>query len=357
VDTPLERMKLNADTRRDAVASFVAAADRSPLRMEVIASKSGKLNKVVFDGCQQQGWYAYLDRPRATPASVIVHAPAVTGEASIVQFNHPGGEHVPRQNVMPWNTGRTHRRKFLRTPGSAVNPEGEVAFRGDLVFWGEWEPPSRIAYRWGRHARLPTVVHIPYWGDPPPGIRQNTDPWVFGPEFLYGNCKQRNPSGSPAALQNLMRGSLILFGSVGQGQFVIDTVFVVADAVGAYRPIDGVEYGSEAFQICAIDSLATDPRPRGTTYTLFRGATPDDPVNGMFSFVPCRPWVGDSSRFACPAIRLDGVINPRSRQSASGAKHLRSAAEVYAAWRQVVRQVLVQDLQLGVGIADPPRHE
>lgn len=46
---------------------------------------------------------------------------------------------------MPWNTG-PHARKFMRGHGrylGRTGPPGEA----DLVFWGEWEAPSRIIGR------------------------------------------------------------------------------------------------------------------------------------------------------------------------------------------------------------------
>ena len=163
-----------------------------------------------------------------------------------------------------------------------------------------------IERRWVRAYGLPTVLHVPHWDDPgPPGWRENTDPWVFGPNFLYSNCKQLNPSGTPSALQRLQSGSLILFGSARGDEFVLDTVFVVADIIAQYQPVNGVASGSDAFDICTVNSLRTEPpRISGATFTLFRGATPRRQVNGMFSFVPCRRWVGDDSRFARPAIPM-----------------------------------------------------
>jgi hypothetical protein len=352
VETPLGRMNLNADTRRDAIDSFVSVARRGPaLRMNVSANQHGLVNKVTFEGCQDEGWYAYLRQALTTPVSGFT-----TGEASIVQFPHPGGEHVPRTDVMPWNI-EPHRRKFLKNPGSVATDDGAVTFAGPLAFWGEWEPPSTIEQRWKRKRGLPTVLHAPYWDDPgPSGWRENTDPWVFGPQFLYSNCKQLNPSGTPSALQRLQVGSMILFGSARDGEFVLDTVFVVADIIAHYRPVEELTSGSKGFDVCTVASLQNEcDRIRKATFTLFRGATPRQPVNGMFSFVPCSRWIGDGSRFARPFVRLPGIINPLSYQSPSGAKILRSQAEVVAAWRNVVAQVTTADLELGVDLAEPPR--
>jgi hypothetical protein len=179
---------------------------------------------------------------------------------------------------------------------------------------------------------------------------------VFGPSFLYSNCKQLNPSGTPSALQRLQQGSMILFGSARGEDFVLDTVFVIADVIAEYRPVDGVASGSRAFDVCTVASLQTEPtRINEATFTLFRGATPRHPVNGMFSFVPCCRWVDDSSRFARPVVRLPEIINPHNRESTLGSKVHRSRAEVVDAWHQVVEQVTNAHLELGVDLAEPPR--
>lgn len=73
VETPFGAARINADTRRDAVESLVAAArGGSGLRMTVTANNRGRLNKVSFEGCQGEGWYAYLDEPLSAPDSTIV---------------------------------------------------------------------------------------------------------------------------------------------------------------------------------------------------------------------------------------------------------------------------------------------
>ncbi len=54
--------------------------------------------------------------------------------ASFVQFPHPGHEHQPHEDPMPWNTGR-HGRKFLRTPGRYLADDAQP-HTGEVVFWG-----------------------------------------------------------------------------------------------------------------------------------------------------------------------------------------------------------------------------
>jgi hypothetical protein len=229
------------------------------------------------------------------------------------------------------------------------------------VFWGEWEAQSRIVHRWSRRDGLPTVLHQPYWRPPNiDGDRQNTDPWVFGDTFLYSNCKQITPARGPSALQRLPIGSMVLFGSGRDGEFVLDTVLVVGEIAGTFSPAAppddlGVD---EAFTTCTLDSLGTlDESYTTATYTLFRGATPASPVGGTYSFVPCMPRGDSGARFVRPAVRLPGAVNPRSTQSPSGAKELRPAAEVADAWHDVVDQVRAAGLDLGVHLTTPPRDD
>lgn len=286
--------------------------------------------------------------------------------AAIVQFPHPGGEHVPSGEVMGWNT-RDHQRKFLVSPGLFVNDIDDIPTADELVFWGEWEARSRIIQRWPRHPELPTVLHAPFWSPPAfDGTRQNTDPWVFGDSFLYSNCKQHTnnkPERRPSALQTLPAGSMILFGSAKQkpSRFLIDTVFVVRDTLGTFVPFDGTHHlpVDDAFTTCTLDSLTTyEPHIGTSTYTLVRAATIDVPVHGMFSFVPCRVYSDDRMRFPRPTINLAGIIDP-TRQSPSGAtaKDRRPLGDVVAAWHAVVDQVRYAGLRLGVHFATPPQYD
>jgi hypothetical protein len=206
---------------------------------------------------------------------------------------------------------------------------------------------------WRARPGLPTVLHEPYWETPPPGYRQNTDPWVFGDQFIYSNCKQ-HPLPS---LRDLPVGSLVLFGSARQPDFVLDTVFVVAGRLGTFRPSDprpdlAVD---EAFATCTIGSVATgDAKCASTRFTVYRGATFAEPVDGTFSFTPS-VFRAAGNRFARPPIDLPGIVNPRSAQSPKGAGDRRPHREVIGAWRSVVEQVHAAGLELGVRFATPPR--
>jgi hypothetical protein len=181
-----------------------------------------------------------------------------------------------------------------------------------VAFWGEWEPPSDIVSRWNEAGSLPQVLHRPFWIRPAGGDDswQNTDPWVFGDRMIFSNCRQATPKGRPNAMQSLTRGSVVCFGSSTAGKFCVDTVMVIA-SVETWVPASGADLGAgDAFQACTA-SLPCGDRPPGRL-SLYRGATIDDPVNGMYSFVPALPANLQYPRFARPAIELPGnLVNPQ----------------------------------------------
>jgi hypothetical protein len=267
----------------------------------------------------------------------------------VVQFPHPGGEHNPgNQQRQPWNTGN-HRRKFLQSYGRYLDKDGSLS-EGDLVFWGEWEAPSYVIKRWEQKDSLPRFLHLPVWECPATTtMRQNTDPWVFGDSFRFSNCQQLTPKRNRSFLQSLTLGSLILFGSTIGADFVIDTVFVIKDG-HRFSPGEPPE-SDEAFGICTVESLLTSGNPNDPL-TLYRGATYEAAVDGMYSFVPCRPAHVDEVRFPRPAISLGPYVNPKSTQSARCSK-ARSHADVREQWNRIRKQVLDAGCLLAVWVSTP----
>lgn len=150
---------------------------------------------------------------------------------------------------------------------------------------------------------------------------------------------------APSALQHLDRGSIVLFGSASDGSFVLDTLFVVGDVVGEFTPVDDDLDFDPTFHLCTVDSLTKDDTATASL-TLFRGATTENPVDGMFSFVPCIDAADPRQRFRRPSISLPGVINPKSKQSPSGAKIPRSLGMRQEVWAAIVDQVLASGLSL-----------
>ena len=287
-----------------------------------------------------------------------VHPSAAFGESGLpgskdaffVQFPHPGGEHHPAGSVMRWNTGG-HRRKFLVSPARYLDA-GDTARDGEVVFWGEWEPPSDIIARWEQSGNLPRALHRPFWSRPPADdSRQNTDPWVFGDRMILSNCRQAT-AGRPNTMQRLTRGSVVCFGSTISGGFCIDTVMVIA-SVETWLPAGGADLrAGEAFQFCAAESLSCGGGRPPARLTLYRGATIEDPVNGMYSFVPCQPASLPHPRFARPAVQLPGLIAP-GRQSPQRSRSMPADA-LYDKWETIRRQVLAAGLTAAVWLETPP---
>ena len=149
-----------------------------------------------------------------------------------VQFPHPGREaRLGRKGGGGWSTlAATHARKFMQARGEWIEAGGCLR-SGDLWAWGEWEAQSQLVRRLRRPDTLthPECLWRPCYTIPYGGWEglHNTDPFIFGERILYSNCKQA----SSPCLRSLDRGSVIAFGSRKAGQWVLDTVLVVADFV------------------------------------------------------------------------------------------------------------------------------
>jgi hypothetical protein len=225
---------------------------------------------------------------------------------------------------------------------------------GDLMFWGEWEPCSRVERLAmpGRNRDLPQWLHHPLWPCPDDcrlprvvangssGGRcapvkayragetcsgnephcQNTDPYVFGSCFKYFNCKQirhrnnarKEDEGVATKLAQLDPGSIILFGSTrGTGQdarFLLDTVFVIAERI-EYDPdipstlpsrpeIDDIFLSASFY--ASFPKAGRNPS-RGMRLALYLGATFGH-VDGIYSFAPAMLRNGKNPRF--PRVEL-----------------------------------------------------
>jgi hypothetical protein len=183
---------------------------------------------------------------------------------------------------------------------------------------------------------------------------------VFGDRFLYTLCRQwRGTSGRPTVLRDLPPGSLILFGSLKGGAFVLDTA-LVTDA--------GVLHDSRTWP-SALASRVSDTykdvtmRPtyewgtgRNLRLRLYSGATPTEPIDGMFSFVPCLPAAACPSGFPRPSLRLDGFVTPGLMMGFK-AQHNLDSDQVKHLWRDVVSQVVDRKLSLGTRFELPERRD
>lgn len=75
----------------------------------------------------------------------------------------------------------------------------------------------------------------------------------------------------------------------------------------------------------------------------------------MYSFVPAMPAAAPYPRFARPPVRLPGLINPASTQSAYGCSRPRPAHVVRDAWEAIRHQVLTAGLALAAQLQTPPQ--
>jgi hypothetical protein len=230
----------------------------------------------------------------------------------------------------------------MLSKGDYVGANNRLSKNTDLLFWGEWAPPSNVDELDAHPQKyLPHWLHRPYLPELIPsgsgvtscskaqanrkggcegGGYQNTDPYVFDGAFKYLLCKQGTQGGAKSTgLAELEAGSLILFGSTsGRGDnafFQLDTVFVVADYI-AYNPakwaIDLRSTKVSAHYLAVVAQHAFRDGHPSAAYRLYSGATYDQPVAGMYSFTPARAC--DSTPSGFPRVKLRRKDLPKCKQ-------------------------------------------
>lgn len=305
--------------------------------------------------------------------------------SQLIQFMHPGSERpMPKQGDLDWNHDE-HGRVFMVGSGRDASAHNATANEA-LHFWGEWEARASVQPLRKLGKSLPSAVVRPLHSPCPTGGRpHNTDPFVFGPHFLYSCCKQVRGSG-PTYLRELARGDVVLFGSQVDARFVLDTVFVVAGSqlYPAARAADALRDRVHATVLEAVlepiqhpyrqptVGRAAPPRNRaapdeefterdeatcnapptcgapGVEYRLYEGATPTNPVNGMFSFVPARR--ASEGAFARPALSGVGT-NDALRM---GSRRIALERPLTDYWHLICDQLRKQGFVLAVDLQYPP---
>lgn len=303
-----------------------------------------------------------------------------------VQFLHPGGEKIPRGKRpihVGWNKGKEHQRKFIRARGKYC--KDDLWAEADLLFWGEWEPQSEYTpiEGYAGSKTMPSGIHVPLLNtgettEDLPWI--NTDPCVFGEHFMYCCCQQTR-NGHPAQLSRLRPGSIILFGScIGKEKFVVDTVFVVRDSIKYTPVVDTPELqGLELENYLKIARIGLN-RTSGNGATscgnvpcqseamdrlsLYYGATPEQPLNGMYSFVPCKPYAENDSGFERPVLTrsdMKSILEESITDNMTQGHKFTQLADVEQArevWSKVYRLFHTRDnLFAGVALQMPEDKE
>jgi hypothetical protein len=172
---------------------------------------------------------------------------------------------------------------------------------------------------------------------------------------LYSCCKQRKRIRNSAQtefskLGELEKGSIILFGStisVKQGgpYFVLDTVFVVGDYKNynsKNSPIDLKDFvPSDYFDIMGFTNW--DPV---NDFVCYKGATVSNPFDGMFSFVPCKPF--DSTGIGFPRVKLTSTDLDIISDNLNAAPKFRDDLPIKDLWNKICDIVRKQGFELGV---------
>lgn len=324
----------------------------------------------------------------------------------IVFFPHPVSEHkvTNKGNIMEWNINK-HCRKFMEVNGAytnSISTEKQLQ-QGKISFWGEWESEStytRIQYKGKRKNLEPNYIHNPqcyineiftklkddncvddnacfsfYAGAKNNNKgKQNTDPYVFGNQFMYSCCKQQgnNP------LKDLHKGDIIVFygqtGKYNTHDYIchIDTIFVVGGIINKgkycdmlpnlikderitnqfiFKTILPIIYGNKK-------NLGKDIEKKDNV--LYYGATYDNPVNGMFSYFPCKVANNNEGykRFehkAFKAHKFKGKIGktecyPDNNVSTN---NYEKASEVKEFWGKLTDEIITAGYLLGVKANEP----
>ncbi len=282
----------------------------------------------------------------------------------VIKFYHPGKEETVSRNdwksgICSWHTGQ-HGRKYLSVKeGTYIDSNGNVQ-TGDIGFWGEWEAETKFRKITANKQPYPRYIHEPIVPVKNPkgmandsvkcGIKganniaypQNTDPCVFcdknsSREFLYAFCQQKKDGKDNTLLKSLKKGDVVVFGSHVAGKFIIDTVFVVAESI----PYSGKTIGQFKGSVpnwyfpLTLNHVAPD-----ACFTLYKGATYNNPVDGMYSFFPCVIDEKINSGFERPDLKdfnsgqTQGIVNVEL-----------SAHDV---WQEIVAKVYATNLSLGV---------
>jgi hypothetical protein len=292
-------------------------------------------------------------------------------ESHIILVPHPGAEAEPTRETkgsgpVPWNTTKSHRRKFLECGGEYLRLPDGPAESGTLRFWCEYEPPT-VATRLSGGTNPPTWVNtIEQW---PPlaeegatprcgeaGSRQNTDPWIWSPGFVWTICRHHHRGRLSPMVRELAAPDLVLFGSVSKGRWLLDTVLVVGDEVRAPQtpPAIRAAHRDATYAAAVLDCLddAFDewrPIP-GRAYELGAPA---------FSFVPALVSSAGPSQFERPDVaQLLGTLRkgdgrPPAVNSAQAATRCTFEGGASAFWTQVADHVRSRGLVLGVSFEFP----
>lgn len=330
-------------------------------------------------------------------------------EVKIVEFFHPGGEHLTTYNsshkwkkkevleseFMPSNIGE-HRRKFMINKGKYLNKDMSQSNETDIAFWGEYENPTKfkaIKYdnidekkkdKYFHENDIPQYVHYEFYEEKDNKVRENTDPYIFGDTFYYCCCKQTDrKTGKARYLQtDLGKGSLVIYGCKLKDKFLLDTVFVIKN----FEPYstcatDDLYFGkvladlSNTYVNTSLKPLEKSEAVGGEKFVLYSGATYNSKysIGGkeIFSFFPCKPVnrtediskCASESAFSRPyldlqkySLKLPGQGAPANileNYTKNNCITISGEETIAMYWQMIVDDIIGQGLSIGIYTEEP----
>ena len=274
----------------------------------------------------------------------------------MIQFLHPGVEHT-QSSGEKWNTG-PHKRKFIIHQGVYLNNSKQV--EGTIRFWAEWEAQSTyspVEKKVKAKKYYPKGIFEPYYSiSGMPKTAANTDPFVFG-DFIYSYCRKFS-KGKPTSLSNgLVKGDVILFGSNLGGKFVLDTVFVVKDDIeitsANFREKLNGRISQTYIDTVLLPIFNENCSERCvkpvTTLKIHFGATFEDKVDGMYSYVPCVAEIDKINYFKRPVIKIPNIA---PNLNTNFKNILRDEKDIKKYWDKIMDQVIKNGLKPAIKIDD-----
>lgn len=262
-------------------------------------------------------------------------------ENKIIQFFHPGK--VSKSGE--WNTAE-HKRKLIYNMITCIDNKGDSKTQKGY-FWGEWEAQSEVYHSENYYIHTPSyptpevinfkssdLVSVKCSKTNCSGNTEllNTDPYVFGNYFIYSNCLQKAHKN---VLQHLGENDIIIFGSLKDDGFVVDTVFVVDKKVE-------IKDCSKCFKI------ATGNLIKNGDYIIYKGKTYNsDKPEDIYSFFPC-----SDKPFDRPKLCLD-YFHQKKNQDVYYIHKYHSDLTSKKVWSDIKRQVIDSGLLIGIKTEEP----
>ena len=262
-------------------------------------------------------------------------------EGYVVLLPHPKGERRPSAQgpLCDWPApSQRHARKFLRVDGTWWDPQGGEG-RDWLELWTEYEAPT-LTEPLSPRSRYPSFVHNIVSRVGPPSL--NTDPWIFRPGFVWTICRHNRAD-------KVRAGDIVLFGSSVDGDWVVDTVFVVD------KRLNRISEGrlGEIYETCVLATLEpADLRP-------FLGR-PFSSATDPFSFVPCKmareshaPFPRLSATRLLKSLRKLSDDRMPSKKNAQALVVCKANNGLAIFWRDLIDEVRNQGLICGTSFSHP----